>query len=101
MNKRINELAIQAGGVWQGGYVEQANGDSVYTDQKFVHGGDMDVEQFARLMVIEFSDVVKQTANEITTAGFKGDATHDEVMLCVNGALTVLDNIRKRFGVEE
>lgn len=53
MNKRINELAIQAGGVWQGGYVEQANGDSVYTDRKFVHGGDMDVEQFARLLVEE------------------------------------------------
>ena len=57
--------------------------------------------EFAELMVIEFSDVVKQTANEITTAGFKGDGTHDEVMLCVNGALSVLDNIRKRFGVEE
>lgn len=99
MNNRINELAIQAGGIWRGGYVEQANGDSVWTDQKFVV--DVDTEQFAQLMIIEFSDVVKQTANEITTAGFKGDGTHDEVMLCVNGALTVLDNIRKRFGVEE
>jgi hypothetical protein len=98
MNKRINELAIQAGGIWRGGYVEQANGDSVWTDKKFVV--DVDTEQFAELMIIEFSDVVKQTANEITTAGFKGDATHDEVMLCVNGALTVLDNIRKRFGGE-
>ncbi len=98
MNKRINELAIQAGGIWRGGYVEQANGDSVWTDRKFVV--DVDTEQFAQLMIAEFSDVVKQTANEITTAGFKGDATHDEVMLCVNGALTVLDNIRKRFGGE-
>ena len=98
MNKRINELAIQAGGIWRGGYVEQANGDSVWTDKKFVV--DVDTEQFAQLMIAEFSDVVKQTANEITTAGFKGDATHDEVMLCVNGALTVLDNIRKRFGGE-
>ena len=98
MNERINELAIQAGGIWRGGYVEQANGDSVWTDKKFVV--DVDTEQFAQLMIAEFSDVVKQTANEITTAGFKGDATHDEVMLCVNGALTVLDNIRKRFGGE-
>ena len=57
-------------------------------------------ENFAELMIIEFSDVVKQTANEITTAGFKGDVTQDEVLLCVNGALRVLDNIRKRFGVE-
>ena len=53
MNKRINELAVQAGGIWQGGYVEQANGDSVYTDRKFVSGGDMDVEQFAELIVKE------------------------------------------------
>ncbi len=53
MNQRINELAIQAGGVWQGGYVEQDNGDSVYTDKKFVNGSDMDVEQFARLLVNE------------------------------------------------
>ncbi len=98
MNKRINELAVQAGGIWRGGYVEQANGDSVWTDRKFVV--DVDTEQFAQLMIAEFSDVVKQTANEITTAGFKGDGTHDEVMLCVNGALTVLDNIRKRFGGE-
>jgi len=58
MNKRINELAIQAGGIWQGGYVEQANGDSVYTDRKFVHGGDMDVEQFARLLVKECMEQV-------------------------------------------
>jgi hypothetical protein len=58
MNERIKELAIQAGGIWQGGYVEQANGDSVYTEHKFVHGGDMDVEQFARLLVEECCDVV-------------------------------------------
>jgi hypothetical protein len=58
MTKRINELAIQAGGVWQGGYVEQANGDSVYTEKKFVHGGDMDVEQFARLLVKEVTNIV-------------------------------------------
>jgi hypothetical protein len=58
MNERINELAIQAGGVWRGGYVEQANGDSVYTEHKFVSGCDMDVEQFARLLVEECCDVV-------------------------------------------
>jgi 2,4-dienoyl-CoA reductase-like NADH-dependent reductase (Old Yellow Enzyme family) len=58
MNKRINLLAIQAGGIWQGGYVEQANGDSVYTEHKFVHGGDMDVEQFARLLIQECIDIV-------------------------------------------
>jgi hypothetical protein len=53
MNERIQQLAIEAGGIWQGGYVEQSNGDSVYTDKKFVGGGDMDVEQFAELIVKE------------------------------------------------
>ena len=85
MNKRIQELFVRAYG-----YVPLPIEDHVSPEMK----------KFAELMIIEFSDVVKQTANEITTAGFKGDGTHDEVMLCVNGALTVLDNIRKRFGVE-
>jgi hypothetical protein len=53
MNNRINELAIEAGGIWQGGYVDNQAGDGVWTEQKFVHGGDMDVEQFARLLVEE------------------------------------------------
>ena len=88
MNERIKLLAYEAedyadGIVDQGGEFHEA-----YT------------KKFAELMIVEFSDVVKQTANEITTAGFKGDGTHDEVMLCVNGALSVLDNIRKRFGGE-
>jgi hypothetical protein len=58
MNQRINQLAIQAGGIWQGGYVDNHAGDGVWTEHKFVHGGDMDVEQFARLLVKEFCDVV-------------------------------------------
>jgi hypothetical protein len=69
MNARLKELAVQAGGIWQGGYVEQANGDSVYTDKKFVSGGDMDVEQFARLLVKECMKVAR---------GADGlDATHE------------------------
>jgi hypothetical protein len=89
MNERIKQLAEQHGFIHNHMSVGERN-DAL---KKF--------EKIAELMVIEFSDVVKQTANEITTAGFKGDGTHDEVMLCVNGALSVLDNIRKRFGVEE
>jgi hypothetical protein len=56
MKQRINELAIQAGGIWRGGYVDQPNGDSVWTDRKFVV--DVDTEQFARLLVKECCDVV-------------------------------------------
>lgn len=86
MNKRINELAIQAGGVWQGGYVEQANGDSVYTEHKFVHGGDMDVEQFARLLVQECLD---QCAD---------NGSNDE---WDKGVRWAANQIKEHFGVEK
>ena len=56
MNERINELAIQAGGIWRGGYVEQHNGDSVWTDRKFAV--DVDTEQFARLLIQDCIDCV-------------------------------------------
>ena len=53
MNERINELAIQCGGIWRGGYVDAPNGDSVYTDKKFVDGSELNVTQFAKLIVQE------------------------------------------------
>ena len=81
MNERINELAIKAGGIWQGGYVEQANGDSVYTDKKFVSGGDMDVEQFARLLIQECASAVNSRDDSDT--GFWANI------------------IKEHFGVEE
>jgi hypothetical protein len=56
MNNRINELAVQAGGIWRGGYVEQPNGDSVWTERKFVV--DVDTEQFARLLIQECASAV-------------------------------------------
>jgi hypothetical protein len=86
MNKRINELAIQSGGIWQGGYVEQANGDSVYTGHKFVHGGDMDVEQFARLLVKECLEQVWYTRED----GINGNVSE-----------VIKDRIKEHFGVEE
>ena len=86
MNERIRELAEQAGGVWRGGYVEQANGDSVYTDKKFVSGGDMDVEQFARLIVRECANFVENI--------FDDDGGHAPCEDYAKG-------IKKHFGVEE
>jgi hypothetical protein len=83
MRERINELAIKAGGIWQGGYVEQANGDSVYTDRKFVSGGDMDVEQFARLLVKECAIIAN-----------RADNTETEIRC-------MYDVITEHFGVEE
>ena len=94
MNNRINELAVQAGGIWQGGYVEQANGDSVYTDRKFVHGGDMDVEQFARLIVKECIQSIQSEMDRDTMNGTISLAKHAGIV----SAKTV---IKKHFGVEE
>ena len=63
MNERIAELAIQAGGVWSGGYVEQANGNSVWTDKKFVE--DVDTEYFAKLIVRECATLAYDGPNGI------------------------------------
>lgn len=54
-------------------------------------------EQFADLMVIEFMDVVKQTANELSEHYFRQGSSEEEVMMRVNGALAVLGHIRARF----
>jgi hypothetical protein len=89
MTKRINELAIQAGGIWQGGYVEQDNGDSVYTEHKFVHGGDMDVEQFARLLVKECIEIVEPCKC--------GCRLEQEVAITDS----IIADIKEHFGVEE
>ncbi len=86
MNKRIQELFVRAYG-----YVPLPIEDHVSPE----------MERFAELMVIEFSDVVKQTANQLAESGFRQGQSEEEVMKSVNGALSVLDNIRKRFGVEE
>lgn len=53
MNSKINEIAIKAGGIWRGGYVEQANGDSIWQEKKMVDPVDMDVEQFGQLLIAE------------------------------------------------
>ena len=60
MNERINELAIQCGGIWRGGYVDAPNGDSVYTDKKFVDGSELNVTQFAELIVKECATLMAE-----------------------------------------
>ena len=80
MNKRINELAIQCGGIWRGGYVNVPNGDSVYTDKKFVDGSELNVTQFAEL-------IVQECIHTVESHGGMGGA--------VAG-----DKIRKQFGVK-
>ncbi len=59
------------------------------------------LEHFAELMVIEFTETVKQTANELAESGFRQGQSEEEVMKTVNGALAVLKGIVAKFGVEE
>lgn len=54
-------------------------------------------KQFADLMIAEFSDVVKSTANELAEFYTKQRASEEEVLMRVNGALAVLGHIRERF----
>ena len=90
MNDRINELAVKAGGIWCGGYVEQANGDSVYVDKQFVDGADMDVEQFAKLMIKEFETVAKQQPHyyDAPSCGWRNPINY------------VCRSVKEHFGVE-
>lgn len=52
---------------------------------------------FAELMIAEFSDVVKQTANELAEFYTRQGCSEEEVLMRVNGALVVLGHIRERF----
>lgn len=87
MNERIAELAIQAGGVWSGGYVEQANGNSVWTDKKFVE--DVDTEYFAKLIVRECASQVRFT--DLLKCN---DDSDGEILLQASVQL------KKHFGIE-
>ena len=62
-------------------------------------GDDPDIRDqvFAELMIAEFMDVVKSTANELNEHYFKQGASEEEVLMRVNGALAVLGHIRARF----
>ena len=94
MNERIKELAIKAGGIWQGGYVDNHAGDGVWTEQKFVHGGDMDVEQFARLLIQECIQSIQSDMDRETMNGTISLAKHA-------GMVSAKTVIKKHFGVEE
>ncbi len=57
-------------------------------------------EKFAELMLVEFTETVKQTATLVAQTGFNDGLSIEEVNKRVNGALRVLDVMRERFGVE-
>lgn len=89
MNERIQALADQAedyadGIVDQGGEFHPA-----YT------------QKLAELMIIEFSDVVKQTAILVAQTAYSDGEDAVAVQKRVAGALRVLEVMRERLGVEE
>ncbi len=92
MNEKIKELAIKAGGTWQGGYIEQANGDSVYTERKFVSGSDLDVEQFAKLILEECM---------LICGAIQGAGEFKNMSEFASGAAQCKAIIKRDFGIEK
>ena len=59
----LNQLAINAGGIWRGGYVEQPNGNSDYTTQKSIDLSDVDMEHFTKLIAQEVLNLANRHGN--------------------------------------
>jgi len=94
MNERIEKLAEQAGK-----YADETQPLGSYTrNGMWLYAYN---EKFAELMIVEFSDAVKQTAIRIAQTGFNDGLSTEEVNQRVNAALTVLEVVREQFGVEE
>jgi hypothetical protein len=91
MNERIKELAEQyASENRPGSFVK-------YDPEWFVFYN----KKFAELMIVEFTEAVKQTATRIAQTGFNDGLSAEEVNKRVNSALYVLEVMRERFGVED
>jgi hypothetical protein len=89
MNKRIKELAVEAGAQWRGGYVEQPNGDSVWQDNAKVDIADMDLTNFAELILNDIDGIV-------------GSLYHAVPLEQSGILLTLNEQIKEHFyGVEE
>ena len=88
MNKQFKELAEQAE-------------DDVVADHRGDEFHKAYTQRFAELMIVEFTEAVKQTATRIAQTGFNDGLSAEEVNKRVNGALFVLDVMRERFGVED
>jgi hypothetical protein len=60
-----------------------------------------DKEKFAELMIVEFTETVKQTAILVAQTAYNNGETEANVNKRVNATMRVLDVMRERFGVEE
>ena len=58
-------------------------------------------KKFAELMLVEFTETVKQTAILVAQTAYSDGEDAVAVQKRVAGALRVLDVMRERFGVEE
>lgn len=81
MNERTKELYVEAFQVFN-------KCDENYEEM---------FDKFAELMIVEFCDVVKSTANELAEHYIREGCSEEEVLMRVNGALVVLGHIRARF----
>ncbi len=90
MNERIKELAEQAA---------ISCGDFIGPRLYMTHEEEM--EKFAELMLIEFTETVKQTAILVAQTAYSDGEDAVAVQKRVAGALRVLDVMREHFGVEE
>jgi hypothetical protein len=88
MNNQIKQL------------VQQATLPGYMLGESYVQSR-LDEQKLAELMLVEFTETVKQTAILIAQTGFNDGLSIEEVNKRVNGALRVLDVMRERFGVEE
>jgi hypothetical protein len=86
MNERIRELLQEA-------YTHFGHGK--YRTNELV------AEKFAELMLVEFTETVKQTAILVAQTAYSDGEDAVAVQKRVAGALRVLDVMRERFGVEE
>jgi len=93
MNQRIQQLAVQAGAeTWSRAPMRAVTG-LAFTDEN--------LEKFAELMIVEFTEAVKETATRVAQTAFNDGEDAVAVQKRVAGALRVLDVMRERFGVEE
>ena len=71
MNKRLKELAKQAGATLEKGYIELSDGQLMLSDNVDLDKSNMDLEKFAELIVRECADYITESAFVETLLGKK------------------------------
>lgn len=83
MNKRLKELAKQAGATLEKGYIELSDGQFMLSDNVDLDKSNMDLDKFAELIVRECMEVVGDCSVEYATRP------------------QIIEEIKEHFGVEE